>query len=263
MNSLPQAVDFLGFPLRPVDSEALIATLLTWGLEPNPDGGPRTATYLNAHTCNLSHSIPDLADCLRRSDLLYADGMSIVHAARLLGSPVPERVSAADFFERFLAAASSKGVPLAFIGGEPGVAEACAAGFRAAIAGLDIRFVSHGRFAPGSPEEDSVLARLKGSGARIALVGMGSPRQELLARDRGTGTGCRVIWCVGALFEYGVVRRRAPLWMRRAGLEWMHRLVQEPRRLAGRYLIGNVRFALRIVGEKLRRRRAGPRPHQS
>ncbi len=128
--------------------------------------------------------------------------------------------------------------------------EGCAAGLRATVPGLRIAYLHDGYFPAQGGEQERLFGELERLRPDVTLVGMGSPQQEELALRLRDEVALPTVWCVGALFEYHApgVRKHAPLWMRERGLEWMYRLAQEPRRLAGRYLLGNVEFLLRARG---------------
>lgn len=241
----PQRGEFLGLPLDPAGQDDLI----DWLLAATP--GPRVAAYLNAHTVNLAAAInrrKEAASPWNKCDLVYADGMAVVRAARQRGIPVPERVSGADFFARFCWAAAARGRSIALVGAEEPVVRQCALSLETNIPGLNIVLVSDGYHGPGSREREQVVARLEAARPDVILLGMGSPAQEEFALEMKARGNVRAIWCVGALFEYGRTRSRAPVWMRQAGLEWLYRLALEPRRLAGRYIAGNLLFLLRTRG---------------
>lgn len=238
--------DFYGLQLADPGIEGLV----TW-LVAEPRGAFRVAAYLNAHTFNLAtDGGSPLPELYRRMDVLYPDGMAVVWAARREGFPVSERVSAGDFFLPFCEAAAASGRRLALVGGPPGLAEGCASALSARVPGLQIVLTTDGF----RTDVDALRSVLIAAAPDIVLLGMGTPRQEALALSLRE-VQCTV-WCVGALFEYYTpgVRAHAPAWMRRNGLEWAFRLALEPRRLARRYLIGNIVFVWRV----LTRRRAGP-----
>lgn len=247
MKQAPPRAELLGLPL------ALLTRgeLLDWLVPPKGDSGrgPVAAAYLNAHTVNIACRMGRGAPW-RHMDLLYADGMSVVREARRRGHAVPERLSAADYFEAFCWAAAAHGRRVAMVGGAPGLAQRCAAEMQGRVPGLKVVLTHDGYFRPGSAGEKALVAALVDAGAEVVLVGMGSPRQEEFALRLRDEAGVAVAWCVGALFEYYAPgeRARAPEWMRRAGLEWAFRLALEPRRLAGRYLLGNAEFLLRARG---------------
>lgn len=250
----PDPIDFLGLPVRPARREDFIR----WLTDPaeRADAGERgepdrpvVVSYLNAANFNLAFESPEFAGALRGSDFLYADGASVVFASRLTGARIPERLSAADYIDDVLERCAGAGLSLGLIGGRPGVTEEFARRARERHPGIDIRLAESGYF--DSAEFGSVRKRLDSADPDLVLIGMGSPRQEEIAFRLADPSRPRVHWCVGALFEYSAGRRRAPSWMRHAGLEWIFRLALEPRRLAGRYLIGNPVFVLRVL---LRRR---------
>lgn len=236
--------DFLGLPL----DDPGIDGLIDWLLPPSGAApGPRVAGYLNAHTTNLAlRAGSTLGPLLRQFDMVYPDGMSVVRAAQRHGVPSRERVSAADFFPRVCWAAAARGRTMALVGGPSGLADRCAQALRARTPGLQIVLTHHGFIPEGSPQRRELADRLLAVRPDLTLLGMGSPQQEALALEL-RAAGLPTAWCVGALFEYYTpgFRPHAPLWMRTAGLEWLYRLAQEPRRLAKRYLLGNMEFLIR------------------
>lgn len=240
-----QRFPFLEFTL----TDTGVNGLIRWLVEPDPAVvEPRAAGYLNAHTVNLGlRRGSRLGPALKALDLLYPDGMSVVRSARSKGFPASERVSAADFFLRFCWAAAARNRSLALVGGSPGLANRCAGHLEEIVPGLRIPFSHHGYLPKDSVERAAVAERLAESNPGIVLLGMGSPAQEEFAAELRDRYRLATVWCVGALFEYYTpgVRRHAPLWMRRHGLEWVFRLSQEPLRLGRRYLLGNVEFLLR------------------
>ena len=144
------------------------------------------------------------------------------------------------------------------MGGRPGgdcladEAERAAGMFREWAPGLKIVYTHHGFL--DDPAAVEVGRAIEAADPDLVLVGMGAPRQEARALAWAGEGPARVWWCVGALFEYYAgSRRRAPAWVRRAGMEWAVRLALEPRRLWRRYLLGNPLFIFRVI----RRRKPG------
>lgn len=208
-------------------------------------------TYLNAWCSNVALRDPEYARILRQADAIYADGQSIVWAAKLLGSCLPERVNAADFIHDFMRAAGARGLSIYMIGSAEGVAASAAAAFMSQTPGLNIIGAENGYFS-GRGEE--VIGRIAAAAPDILIVGLGVPLQEKWAGANLPRLNARAVWCVGAMFEYHAhARRRAPAWMRRCGLEWLFRLCLEPQRMWRRYLIGNAQFVLRVAWARLRR----------
>ena len=207
---------------------------------------PLLVTYLNAHCSNLAARDAEYRAAVNRFGLVYADGQGVVWASRALGALVPERVNAGDFIPDFCRLCASEGIRLFLLGSYEGVPERAAQTWSKAAPGLAIAGTRHGFFTP--EEEESVAAAINAARPDILIVGMSAPRQELWTLRWAQRLHVPVIWCVGALFEYfSDTRPRAPVWMRRAGLEWLFRLALEPRRLWRRYLVGNARFVWRVL----------------
>jgi exopolysaccharide biosynthesis WecB/TagA/CpsF family protein len=148
--------------------------------------------------------------------------------------------------------AALRGWPTYFLGAGEGVAERAAELLQRRWPKLVIVGTRHGYVAPG--ESGEVCAAIRAAGTGLLLVGMGNPLQERWLDAHLAGTGARLGVGVGAFFDFqaGVVPR-APVWMNRLGIEWVHRLAQEPGRLWRRYLLGNPAFLYRVVRERARR----------
>jgi N-acetylglucosaminyldiphosphoundecaprenol N-acetyl-beta-D-mannosaminyltransferase len=233
----PPAVWLAGLPVLPLTQAELVNTMVS-----GAKAGCRTTLhYVNVHVFNLARTNADLHRALVDADALYPDGMGIVWAARLLGYCVPERLSAADYFERVCAACAEANVSLFLLGGAAGVADVAADRLKQAAPGLRIAGTSHGYLTP--IESAEVVRRINDSGAHIVVVGMDSPRQELWVAQHADELRVPVRWTVGALFDYFAGReRRAPAWMCRHGLEWLYRLCLRPGQRWRRYVRGNARF---------------------
>lgn len=212
--------------------------------------------FPNAHAVNHAAKDPRYARVLASADQLYADGSGIAVAARLAGAPLRDNVNGTDLFELVAARAAAHQVSLYLLGGRPGVAERAAAALCERHPGLVIAGIRHGYFDHGTTENERVIDDINRSGAGMLLVGLGVPTQDLwLARHRDV-LAPPVIAGVGGLFDFYSGRiPRAPLTLRRLGLEWTYRLWQEPRRMWQRYLLGNARFLLQTAVTTRRHRR--------
>jgi N-acetylglucosaminyldiphosphoundecaprenol N-acetyl-beta-D-mannosaminyltransferase len=243
---LPAPIDFAGLPIRPLRREQLISTLVARARR-----GVRTCVhYVNAHTFNLSRRNAEYTRALAECDLLYADGKSVVWAARLLGQPLPERLSAADFIEDFCRACAVADVSLFLLGGEEGIAERAAETLRKTVPRLRIAGTHTGYFEPA--DSGRVIDAINASDAHVLLAGMGSPRQELWLAEHGAELRPPVRWAVGALLDYPAgAERRCPVWAARCGAEWGYRMLQRPRQRWKRYLLGNPAFCWRILKERM------------
>lgn len=241
-------VEVAGVPVAALRAEELIDRVVDHAAA---DAPPRFIAYANAATICLARDDPEYAAILRdRADLVYADGQSVVWAARLLGLRLPERVNAGDFWLDLLARLRDRNLSVYLLGGYPEDGLALAARLAEAVPGLAIAGLRDGFFS--EEEAGRVAADIRDAVPAVLFVGMGAPRQERWAARHLDTLQVPVVWCVGALFEYYAGRRRrAPVWMRRTGLEWAWRLALEPGRLWRRYLIGNVRFTLLVLRQAL------------
>jgi N-acetylglucosaminyldiphosphoundecaprenol N-acetyl-beta-D-mannosaminyltransferase len=194
------------------------------------------------------------------ADLVTPDGMPLVWGLRWLGVPSATRVYGPELMPVILSRAASEHVPVAFVGGTPSVLDRLTSRAIDDFPGLR---VVH-RSSPvddGTPSDldAEIAAEIRASGARIVFVGLGCPKQERwMARQRASVEA--VMLGVGAAFDFlAGVKPQAPPLLRRAGLEWLFRLVTEPRRLSGRYLRQNPRFAI-LFARQLLAERGGRRP---
>jgi N-acetylglucosaminyldiphosphoundecaprenol N-acetyl-beta-D-mannosaminyltransferase len=204
---------------------------------------------------------PELRAILERADLRVADGMPLIWASRLAGDPLPERVAGSSLILSLSRAAGQTGRSVYLLGGEPGTAEAAAEVLQERSPGLRIAgcHCPPFGFEHDPAQWDEMDRRLRASGPDIVFVGLGFPKQErLIQRLRPS---LPEAWWLGVGISFSFLSgkvRRAPRWVQRAGLEWAHRLVQEPRRLFRRYLVHGLPFAAVLMGEALvRRMRAG------
>ena len=210
---------------------------------------PVTVVHVNAHTLNLAAADHSYRETLSRADIVLNDGKGIMLAARLLRRPFPADLNGNFFSPLQLELAAQRQWPVFFLGAKPGVAERAARIVAGRIPGLVVAGSRDGYFS--ADEEGSVAEAIRDTGAKVVLVGLGNPRQERwLAKWLGS-TGAVVGVGVGAFFDFqtGEVAR-APDWMNRWGIEWVHRLVQEPTRMWRRYLVGNPRFLWRVLRER-------------
>jgi N-acetylglucosaminyldiphosphoundecaprenol N-acetyl-beta-D-mannosaminyltransferase len=203
---------------------------------------------------------PDLRRLVEDADLVVADGMPLLWASRVQGAALPERVAGSSLIHTLSGAAARNGASVFLLGGDPGVAERAAARLRADNAGLRVR----GTHCPpvGFEREPALMAgieaALRSARPDIVFVALGFPKQEQLIRRLRAEHPSVWFVSVGASFSFvaGEVAR-APRWMQRTGLEWVHRLAQEPRRLARRYLVEGIPFLVRVLAAAARQRATG------
>jgi N-acetylglucosaminyldiphosphoundecaprenol N-acetyl-beta-D-mannosaminyltransferase len=219
---------------------------------------------VNVDHLRLFSRDPEYAGLCALASLTVADGMPLVWASYLQGTPLPERVAGSSLLGSLTAAAARRGRAVFLLGGGPGTAHAAASLLRQRHPGL--RLAGTHCPAVGFEKDPGSIAhlaeRLSAAAPDIVYVGLGKPKQDLLIQQlRGR---LPQAWFIGVgisfSFVCGVVLR-APVWMQRVGLEWLHRLAQEPRRLGPRYLLHGLPFAAGLLGgAAIRRLRAGD-PH--
>ena len=225
--------------------------------------GRHRVAYVNAHVLNESFTNPELRRALQASDLVYCDGYGVRLAARLIGLPVPHRMTGADWVWGLAALCEQSGRSLYLLGSDPGSSTEAAAALKRWYPRLDVRGTHHGYFELGSPHSDRVLEHIAEHQPDILLVGMGTPQQELWADRYAERVEAGVIWTVGALFDYVAGRTpRAPHWLSDNGFEWIFRLAVEPRRMWRRYLLGNPAFLWRVLEERQRQGSNGSSPDE-
>jgi N-acetylglucosaminyldiphosphoundecaprenol N-acetyl-beta-D-mannosaminyltransferase len=182
---------------------------------------------------------------VNEASLALPDGVPLLWASRLLGSPIPGRVAGSDFLLEFSGIAAARGFTFFLIGGQPGVPEDLAR----VLVRLNPKLKVVGTYAPPYHREfpsdvnKDIVRRINEAKPDVLWVGLGAPKQERWIHDNLDRLEVRVAVGVGAAFD--ICRghfRRAPLWMRRNGLEWLFRFILEPRRLFKRYFIHALPF---------------------
>ena len=201
--------------------------------------------FVNPDCLNQAVDNDAYRQVLAGADRVVPDGIGVKIAARFLGIDVAQNVNGTDLFPPLCELARDRRIPLYLLGGQPGVAQTAAQAMQERFPGLQIAGSRDGFF--DESEADGVIAAINASGARVLLVAMGVPKQELWIQARRDQLRVGVAAGVGGLFDFYSGRiPRAPLWLRELGLEWIWRLAQEPRRMWRRYVIGNPLFLLRV-----------------
>jgi N-acetylglucosaminyldiphosphoundecaprenol N-acetyl-beta-D-mannosaminyltransferase len=200
----------------------------------------------------------ELARVIRGCELVTADGQAVVWASRVLGDPLPERVAGIDLMEALLARAAERGYRVYILGARREVLEEAVRRLRERHPGLQLAGFRDGYFA--DDEEAAVAEAVAEARPDILFVAMSSPRKELFLGRRGPSMGVPFVMGVGGAIDVvSGMTKRAPRIMQRLGLEWLFRLLQEPRRLFRRYAVTNARFVELVLRERLRgRRRSRP-----
>lgn len=244
--AVPQRVptiEILRVPIASVSPEDALAEVAR--LQDRDE--PAFIVHANAHTLNLAHDDPDFLGLLRRADLVLNDGKGVMLAARIRGRRFPRDLNGNFFAPLLLETCAANGWSVFLLGAGPRVAERAASILQERIAGLEVAGTLDGYF----ENDEQAIDAIRRCGAQVVLVGMGNPLQERWMDRCLDRTGARLAIGVGAFFDFvsGEVSR-APAWMNRYGLEWLYRLLQEPRRMWRRYVLGNPKFVWRNVKQR-------------
>lgn len=222
-----------------------------------------TETFSFAVTPNVDHLMKlrtneRMQAAYRKANLVLADGVPLLWASAILGTPLKERVNGTDLFERLCEAAAVRGYGVYLLGGNPGAAAAAARVLSIRNPGLRVA----GSFCPEFGFEsdpsicEEICKHIKLSKARILFVGLGAPKQEEWIEKYARATG--VHFAVGIGISFSLVSgevRRAPRVLQRAGFEWFWRLCVEPQRLWRRYLFEDMPFILIVACQWIRKHR--------
>jgi N-acetylglucosaminyldiphosphoundecaprenol N-acetyl-beta-D-mannosaminyltransferase len=204
----------------------------------------------NIDICRLAVRDPQLQELISSASLVVPDGTPLLWAAALRGDPLAERVTGSSLIYSLTAAAAQHGRSIYLLGGDPSVPARAAGQLRRRHPGLLIAGTDSPPIGLGMTDGgiDIIRARLAAAKPDIVYVGLGFPKQErLVARVAPAFPATWFIGCGAAIpFAAGTIPR-APRWMQRVGAEWLFRLVIEPRRLSGRYLVHDLPFAARLL----------------
>jgi N-acetylglucosaminyldiphosphoundecaprenol N-acetyl-beta-D-mannosaminyltransferase len=204
---------------------------------------PQIIFAANVHMLMEAHDDANFGAVLARADILTPDGMPLVWLMRLKGVPGQTRVYGPTLMLHVLAMAEQAGLAVGFYGGSERTLQALQARLYRDYPKLQVAYAYSPPFRALSEQEDArVCAEIVESGARILFVGLGCPKQEFWMHAHRAQLPL-VMLGVGAAFDfYAGIKPQAPLWLQRLGLEWLFRLLSEPKRLARRYLYHNPRF---------------------
>jgi N-acetylglucosaminyldiphosphoundecaprenol N-acetyl-beta-D-mannosaminyltransferase len=218
-------------------------------------GGVNQHVVVNVGKVVLAQDDPGLREIINACPLINADGTGVVWGARMLGVDVPERVTGIDLFQALVARAAERGWRVYFLGARREVVARVVEIFRGRYPGLEVAGARDGYWGP--EDEDELVRAIAETRPQLLFVAMPSPRKEYWLAQHLDQLGVPFAMGVGGAFDVVAgTTRRAPEWMQRAGMEWLFRLVQEPRRMWRRYLVGNSRFALMLLRERFAPRRA-------
>jgi N-acetylglucosaminyldiphosphoundecaprenol N-acetyl-beta-D-mannosaminyltransferase len=243
-----------GLTLGPLRVDALTAEDALHALEELLRDGAGGAVF----TPNVDHVVladenPRMREAYARASISLADGMPLLWAARLLGRPLPEKVSGSDFVPVLLERAAQRGWRVYFLGGAPGVAALARDKLRESLPQLEVVGVDAPMINVDDPAERraEIVARIRATKPDLVFVALGAPKQEIWIDQARADLRPAVLLGVGASLDFvaGTIPR-APRWISQVGLEWAFRLSREPKRLWRRYLVRDPKFLV-IVGRAL------------
>lgn len=232
LDKSPPTCRVIGFPVTALSFDTQIALMLDWAKHRLS----KIVCIANVHMLIEAHRNASFADVLKAADIVTPDGVPLVWMLRLLGVANQDRVAGMDLLPAICHRAPSQGVSIFFLGSDQMTLDLIKARLDKECPHLQIAGMEPLPFRPLTPTEDEALVqRLNQSGAGIVMVSLGCPKQEIwIAQHKGQVNA--VMLGVGAAFPvYARIRRKAPEFIRSAGLEWVYRLGQEPRRLWKRY----------------------------
>ncbi len=208
---------------------------------------------VNVHAVNIAYQNEWFRRFINTSQVVFCDGFGVKWAAQFLVGRQLHRLTPPDWFRLLAEECARRGISMFFLGSRPAVVEKAGAALSRDIPNLRIVGVQHGYFdkCVSSSENQEIVDRINSLQPDVLMVGFGMPLQEKWIADNWDRLHVHVVFPVGAFFDYvsGEIRR-APRWMTEHGLEWLGRLVIEPRRLWRRYLLGNPMFLWRVLMQR-------------
>jgi len=242
-------VNLLGVLITPTNLADTVKTLETWRAE----GKREYVCCVSVHGIVEAQSDPAFRSVLSRAALTTQDGMPLVWWCQHAGFKAASRACGRDVMLAMCEIAAEKGHRHYFYGGAPGIPELLVANLTKRFPGLPIAGYRSPPFRQLSPGEDArEVAMINETKPDFVWIGLGTPKQDRWMADHLGKIEAAAMLGVGAAFDFHAgVKSNAPQWMQRSGLEWLFRLASEPRRLAGRYLIGNSIFVARATQQLL------------
>jgi N-acetylglucosaminyldiphosphoundecaprenol N-acetyl-beta-D-mannosaminyltransferase len=224
-------VNFLGCPLDLLTSDRLLQEV-TQNIDTR--AGARVIQFVNANKVAQVSDDAEMGRIMWRTDYSLADGQPLLPMARLLGMRIPERIDGIGLMHKLLRLANDRGYSVFLLGARQEVVEACVEKIRRDYPNVRIAGYRNGYFKMENAHE--VVAQVQAAQPDLLFLGFGSPMKEKFADKYADELGASVIQGVGGSFDVmaGLVKR-APIWVQRIGMEWLFRVVQEPRRMFWRY----------------------------
>ena len=237
-------IDLFGMRVHAVRSEEALEVIHDW--VERADGITRYVVTPNVQHAVMNQGHSDFRAAYDAASLVLVDGAPLVWASRLLGPGLPERIAGSDFFPLLLASARpERPLPVYLLGAAPGIGERAARMMTEQFPNVRVL----GTYSPplgfenDEAENERIFELVNRAAPGVLVLGLGTPKQELWIHRYADRLRVPVVLCLGATIDFMAgIKVRAPVWMRRVGLEWIHRVAREPRRLAPRYASDAVHF---------------------
>jgi N-acetylglucosaminyldiphosphoundecaprenol N-acetyl-beta-D-mannosaminyltransferase len=244
----------MGCPVDLLTSAALLNEL---SQAIDSQGGPKVIQFINGNKIAQVRQDRDMERIMWKADYVLADGQPLLPMGRLLGVRLPERIDGIGLMGKLLKLADDRRYSVFLLGAKQPVLDTCVEKIKSNYPNLRIAGSRNGYFS--EKETDGIVAQIKASRADILFLGMGSPMKERFAERYASELGVTVIQGVGGSFDVMAdLVKRAPVWIQRIGMEWLYRVMQEPRRMFWRYATTNA-TCLSVFGRALFMRFAGRR----
>jgi N-acetylglucosaminyldiphosphoundecaprenol N-acetyl-beta-D-mannosaminyltransferase len=202
---------------------------------------------INADLAVKMNESREFKDIIHKSDIIFADGMSVVIASRLLRKSLPERIGAIELFEALLPIATEKQFKIFLLGTKDNILEKAVDCYHFKYPGIKISGFHNGYWSPN--EEDSIIDKINMCSPDLLFLGISSPkREQFIDKNRSKFKSVSFALGVGGTFDIHAGKfTRAPIWIQKIGLEWFWRLLQEPRRMFWRYTVNNIKFIYLVL----------------
>lgn len=206
------------------------------------------AVLCNVHVLMTAQERLDVHDAVDGAWLVLPDGAPVAWLQRRLGARAAERVGGPDLMLAVLDRGRARALRHVFVGSTGPTLQRLGERVKAQLRGVEIVGTLAPPFDDASEWSDDAIARIRSWRPDVVWLALGAPKQEMWMRQYASAAAPALVIGVGAAFDFHAgTKKRAPRWMRRAGLEWAHRLGSEPRRLAGRYVTTNAAFLVRAA----------------
>lgn len=258
--------DLFGVVVNNSDTAAIIRTiegmtlanpnLLIQSVGAGDPSRPCHVGFVNANNFNIAVERPEYMAALRACDLVLPDGIGVKMALRMAGGELRRNLNGTDLFPHLCEMLVRHDWPVFLLGATDAVLAKASSNIQSRHPGIRIAGSHSGYFKPD--DEAALCDKVAASGAMAVVIGMGTPRQELFVARNAGRLRVPLVLSMGGLLDFlGEKNRRAPMWMRNCGIEWVYRLLQEPGRMWRRYIIGNPVFLWR-ARQWIRQGRSNP-----